>query len=256
MVVAKCELEFRLLLSDAAVELFEPRRFTATRRPLAQLRKRRPPPQVDRGRELRRSSQQVAVLSVPRGLLAPSARTDERRYRRLMPAGHIRLVGSRSTIHPGAFAGAAPRSGAPCCSTAAAAHPTVRRRADQLLNASFGHAASAVNTTRSFRPSERDIAGWTTYLQRAQNPEMNRSKRLQRVTLWGLGLATPERARLLPVARQWASAACRRGGVRSARPTRDRRRTLRADRAFRRGQDVPTQEGVSDEHLEGEFAHA
>ena len=64
MVVTTCELEFGQLLSDAAVELFEPRRFTATRRPFAQLRKRRPSPEVDRCRQLGRSSVQVAALSV------------------------------------------------------------------------------------------------------------------------------------------------------------------------------------------------
>ena len=62
--VTTCELEFRQLLSDGAVELFEPRRFTATRRPITQLGKRRPSPQVDRSRQIRRCRDQVAVLSV------------------------------------------------------------------------------------------------------------------------------------------------------------------------------------------------
>ena len=64
MMVTTRELELGQLLSDAAVELFGPRRFTATRLPVAQLRKRRPSPEVDRCRELRRSSDQVAVLNV------------------------------------------------------------------------------------------------------------------------------------------------------------------------------------------------
>jgi hypothetical protein len=64
MMVTTRELEFRQLLSDAAVELLEPRGFTATRRPLAQLGKRGPSPQVDRSPELRRSGDQVAVLNV------------------------------------------------------------------------------------------------------------------------------------------------------------------------------------------------
>ena len=64
MVVATRELEFRQLLSDAAVELFEPRRFAAARRPVAQFGKGRPPPEISCLRQLRRSSDQVAVLSV------------------------------------------------------------------------------------------------------------------------------------------------------------------------------------------------
>ena len=64
MVVTTRDLKLRQLLSDATVELFESCRFTATRRPIAQLRKRRPSPQVNRCRQLHRSSDQVAVLSM------------------------------------------------------------------------------------------------------------------------------------------------------------------------------------------------
>ena len=152
MVVTTCELEFRQLLSGAAVEFFEPRRFTATRRPIAQLRKRRPSPEVDGGRRARPRQRPSRGSERAGGLLAPSARSDERRYRRLMPGGHIRPVGFRSTSRRGASAGAAPHSGGPCCSRAVAAHPTARRRADRCSTPRLGHAASAVNTTRSLRP--------------------------------------------------------------------------------------------------------